>query len=179
MSFTDAVASALRQYATFSGRARRSEYWWFALFHVAAVFAGSMVDAMLGVSPETGLFGTLALLALILPNLAVTARRLHDTGRSGWWMLIAFVPLAGGIAMLVFTLSDSTPGPNQYGPSPKYPQAQPGYYPQAMPGQQPGQQPYGQPYGYGQPQQYGNYPPPPPGATPQQYPDGSFPQQPQ
>ena len=119
MSFIDAVQSALTKYATFSGRARRSEYWWFVLFNVIVSVLAVVVDSALGTEPgRTGVVGLVVALALLLPGLAVTARRLHDTGRSGWWMLIALVPLVGAIVMLVFTVQDSQ-GPNAWGDSPK------------------------------------------------------------
>jgi uncharacterized membrane protein YhaH (DUF805 family) len=119
VSMIEAVQSALSKYATFSGRARRSEYWWFVLFTVIVSALAAVVDSALGTDPgKTGLVGGLAALALLLPTLAVTARRLHDTGRSGWWMLISLVPVGGFIVMLVFTLQDSQ-GPNAWGDSPK------------------------------------------------------------
>jgi uncharacterized membrane protein YhaH (DUF805 family) len=100
MTFTQAVRSALRNYATFSGRARRSEYWWFYLFTVLVGLATSGVDAALNTSfnNEIGVVGTIANLALLLPSLAVTARRLHDTGRTGWWMVLPVAPI---LALLV------------------------------------------------------------------------------
>lgn len=117
MSFPDAVRSALTQYATFSGRARRSEYWFFYLAVTIAMIVASVLDQALGLNYV--LYGVVAL-ALLLPNLATAARRLHDTNRSGWWLLIGLVPLVGAIVLLVFLVQDSTPGVNQYGPSPKY-----------------------------------------------------------
>jgi uncharacterized membrane protein YhaH (DUF805 family) len=121
MSFSDAVTTVLtKKYADFSGRARRSEYWWFAL---ALSLAWLAVIIVLGVIIQSmALYYTVAVLlwaAAIVPSLGVLVRRLHDTGRSGWWFFISFVPLVGGIILLVFTVSDGTPGDNQYGPSPK------------------------------------------------------------
>ncbi len=119
MSMIDAVRSALSKYATFSGRARRSEYWWFVLFNIIVSVVAVVIDSALGTEPgRTGLVGIIAGLALLLPGLAVTARRLHDTGRTGWWMLIALVPFVGAIVMIVFTVQDSK-GPNAWGDSPK------------------------------------------------------------
>jgi|SRR5215213_4986072 len=117
MSFTDAVSTCLRKYATFSGRARRSEYWWFVLAFVLAVAVASVIDQITWGVPA---LSVLVLLALALPSLAANIRRLHDTGRSGAWYLISFIPF-GGLVLLVFECMDSTPGANQYGPSPKYP----------------------------------------------------------
>ncbi|HEX6247948.1 MAG TPA: DUF805 domain-containing protein [Nocardioidaceae bacterium] len=95
MTFADAVASVLRQYATFSGRARRSEFWWFYLFTVLVGWGSGIVDwALAGVTGfDLGVVGLVTSLALFIPSLAVTARRLHDTGRSGWWMLVLVLPL--------------------------------------------------------------------------------------
>lgn len=113
---------ALRKYATFEGRARRKEYWFFILFNVLAVVVLGIIDVVLGTSSKEtglGLLSGLYLLAVLLPALAVTVRRLHDTDRSGWWILIEFIPLIGGLVLLVFTLLDGTPGSNRFGPSPK------------------------------------------------------------
>jgi uncharacterized membrane protein YhaH (DUF805 family) len=100
MTFMQAVRSVLSKYATFSGRARRAEYWWFYLLTILVALATSLVDAALNTAfnNEIGIVGTITSLALLLPSLAVTARRLHDTGRTGWWMLLPVVPL---IATLV------------------------------------------------------------------------------
>lgn len=126
MGFKEAVKSVLSQYATFSGRARRSEYWFFALFTVLAVIASGIVGGIIGNiigGTETALvigmaFYYLAGLALLLPGLAVAVRRLHDTDRSGWWIFIGLVPFGGGIVLLIFMITDSKPD-NQYGPNPK------------------------------------------------------------
>ena len=115
MSFQDAVRICLTQkYIDFSGRARRSEYWWYALFSFAVQAVVSVIDRGLG----SQFLGALVSLALLAPSLAVAVRRLHDTGRSGWWLLLVLLPIIGWIALLVFYLQDSQ-GPNAYGPSPK------------------------------------------------------------
>jgi|SRR5215210_7719983 len=124
MSLSDAVSTCLRKYATFSGRARRSEYWWFALANVLAVIVATVIDQILGNS----IVSLLVTLGLLLPSLAVTVRRLHDTGRSGFWWFIALVPFVGAVVLLVFECLDSTPGDNQYGPSPKYVVGAPSVY---------------------------------------------------
>jgi uncharacterized membrane protein YhaH (DUF805 family) len=124
MSFSDAVSTCLRKYATFSGRARRSEYWWFALANVLVAVVAALVDQILG----TSVVSLLVTLALLLPSLAVAVRRLHDTGRTGWWCFIALVPFVGAVVLLVFECLDSTPGDNQYGPSPKYVAGAPSVY---------------------------------------------------
>lgn len=118
--FLDVVKN---HYADFDGRARRSEYWYFTLFNVLGAIAILLVTMALGaISDILGMVGTLAYLAyalgLLIPGIAVAVRRLHDTGKSGWWMLIAFIPLAG-IVLLVFMCMDSDPGVNAFGPNPK------------------------------------------------------------
>ena len=106
----------LRKYAVFSGRARRKEYWMFALFNCIIAFVIGFIEGF-GGSP--GIVGMLYSLAVLIPSIAVSVRRLHDTDRSGWWCLIALVPLIGTIVLLVFVVQDSKPGENQYGPNPK------------------------------------------------------------
>lgn len=112
MTFGDAVRSVLTQYTGFSGRARRSEYWYFLLFSFLVSTVASMIDAAL----HSVVLGLLVTLGLILPSLAVGVRRLHDIGRSGWWLLIALIPLVGAIVLIVFACTDSQPGPNRFGP---------------------------------------------------------------
>ena len=113
---------ALKKYAVFHGRSRRAEYWYFVLFNliVAIVLAG--IDSLLGTfssAQNIGLLSGIYSLAVLIPTLAVTIRRLHDIDRSGWWILINLVPLIGTIVLLVFALMDGTPGDNRYGPNPK------------------------------------------------------------
>ena len=113
MSFTTAIKTCFQKYVDFSGRARRSEYWYFSLFTtLLSMVAGILFGA-------ESIFVSLASLAVFLPGLAVTCRRLHDIGKSGWWMLIAFVPLVGIILLLVWECKDSAPGTNAYGANPK------------------------------------------------------------
>ncbi len=112
----------LKKYAVFDGRARRKEYWFFVLFNVIISIVLAVVDSAVGLSSDAGNVGVLGgiySLAVLIPSIAVTVRRLHDTERSGWWILIAFVPFVGGIILLVFTVFDGTPGPNKYGADPK------------------------------------------------------------
>ncbi|MGR7023483.1 DUF805 domain-containing protein [Geodermatophilus sp. URMC 62] len=116
MGFSDAVRSVLTQYATFTGRARRAEYWWFALFSVLVV----MVAAIIDVAIDVPLFQLVVSLGLLVPSLAVGVRRLHDTDRSGLWLLIGLVPF-GGIVLLVFYCLEGQRHPNRYGPDPKTP----------------------------------------------------------
>jgi uncharacterized membrane protein YhaH (DUF805 family) len=108
--------ATLKKYADFSGRARRTDYWLFVLFNMVIAVLLSVVDYVIS-SP--GIIGLLFALAILLPSIAVGVRRLHDTDRSGWWLLIAFVPIIGAIVLLVFFVLDSTPGDNKYGANPK------------------------------------------------------------
>ena len=105
-----------KKYATFSGRARRKEYWMFILFNMLIAFGVNVVDAVLGME---GLLAAGYSLAAILPSWAVFTRRMHDIGKSGWWWLIGLIPLVGAIVLLVFVCKDSEPGDNAYGPDPK------------------------------------------------------------
>ena len=106
----------LKNYAVFDGRARRKEYWMFFLFNLIVAFVLGFVEAIVG---GPGVLGLLYSLGVIVPGIAVTVRRLHDTDRSGWWILIGFVPLLGGLVLLVFMILDSADGSNDYGPYPK------------------------------------------------------------
>ena len=124
MTFAEAVETCLvKKFVSFSGRARRSEYWYFTLFSLIVSMAASIIGGMLFVHHEgdVNLLSSLLSLVLFLPGLGVSIRRLHDIGKSAWWYLIIFVPMIGWIILLVFMCKDSFPGPNQYGPSPKYP----------------------------------------------------------
>ena len=123
MSFSQAVSSVLlNKYATFSGRARRSEYWWWYLFVTIVYIVAGILDNAIGLTYSDltlggGWIATIAAIVFLIPNLAVAVRRLHDTGRSGWWLLIGLVPLIGWIVLLYFFILDSE-NDNQYGPSP-------------------------------------------------------------
>jgi uncharacterized membrane protein YhaH (DUF805 family) len=112
---------ALKKYAVFNGRARRKEYWMFFLFNIIIGFFLGLIEGVAGIAPEgdPSVVGALFMLAVLLPTLAVGVRRLHDTDRSGWWMLLALVPIIGAIVLFGFTIQDSQPGENQYGPNPK------------------------------------------------------------
>lgn len=119
MSYYIAV---LKKYATFTGRARRSEYWYFALFNIIFSIVAIVLDNVLGVAFEEIGYGFIYLaylLGVILPSLSVLVRRLHDTGKSGFWFFISFIPLVGGIILLVFLVKDSDAEENAYGPNPK------------------------------------------------------------
>jgi len=121
----DAYRDALRQYATFGGRTSRAAYWWFVLanfiitfaLYIPAIIAGSLG----GSNPATSLFAVpVALygLAVLIPSIALSVRRLHDIGVSGWWYLLIFVPFAGGLALLVMHVMASQPANNRYGSPP-------------------------------------------------------------
>ncbi len=116
MTMTEAVKSVLSQYLGFSGRARRSEYWYFTLFNF-------IVGCILGILTRfIGLFSivsTLYSLAVLLPGIAVCVRRLHDIGKCGWWYFLVFIPIVGSIILIVWFCKDSEDGDNQYGPNPK------------------------------------------------------------
>jgi len=106
----------LKKYAVFTGRARRKEYWMFFLLSLIITFALAFIEGLVG-SP--GVIGVVYSLATLIPGLAVTVRRLHDTDRSGGYFLLAFVPLIGLIVLLVFLAQDGTSGQNRYGANPK------------------------------------------------------------
>ena len=111
----------LKKYAVFGGRARRKEYWLFTLFNMIIAYGLLAIDYLVGTDygSNMGLLYTLYILATLLPSLAVFVRRLHDTGRSGWWFFIGFVPLVGAIILIVFMVLDSQSGSNKYGENPK------------------------------------------------------------
>lgn len=115
----------LRQYADFGGRARRTECWMFALFNVVILTVLVVVDtaARLSIGPHTGLLGSIYLLAVLVPGLAVGARRLHDIGYSGWWQLLGLVPVVGWAVVIRMFCMDGDPEPNRWGPNPKAIQA--------------------------------------------------------
>ena len=112
----------LRKYGVFGGRARRKEYWYFILFNIIIGIVLAVIDIATGsFSGEDGigLLSGIYFLAVLIPSVAVTVRRLHDTDHSGWWFLISLIPIIGAIVLFVFTVQDSNAGENKYGPSPK------------------------------------------------------------
>ena len=127
MKFSEALKSFWSNYATFRGRSRRSEYWYIQLFLVVTNLAAAAIDLVLMdgdvdrfiANGGGGIVGLVWILATIVPALAVLVRRLHDTGKSGWWALMILIPFAGAIVLLVFTVMDSDAQENSYGPSPK------------------------------------------------------------
>jgi uncharacterized membrane protein YhaH (DUF805 family) len=116
MGFSQAVRVCLTHYATFEGRARRPEYWYFTLFCALAGIVTSLADAVLFPGFEYGFLGFIYGLALFLPSIAVGVRRLHDIGRSGWWMLLALLPVLGMIILLIWSCRRSD-ADNRFGPS--------------------------------------------------------------
>lgn len=120
MEMREAVSTCLNKYATISGRARRSEFWWWVLAIWLVGIGVGILEALLGLSgpdgggPLSGLYA----LALILPNICVAGRRLHDTDRSAWWLLLVLVPLIGFIVLIVFYAQRGTTGENRFGPDP-------------------------------------------------------------
>ena len=116
------------RYAKFDGRATRSEYWYFILFYFIISFIVILLDIlvvnpMLGATPKQaqqgGLLQIILALALLIPSIAVGVRRLHDIGKSGWWILVGLVPIIGALLLIYFYVLDSQVGENQYGPNPK------------------------------------------------------------
>ena len=113
MNFVEAITSGFNKYVTFTGRAARSEFWFWTLFSVIANIVAGILDAIVGL----GIIGTIVSLALLLPSIAVGARRLHDLDRTGWWLLIAFTGV-GIILLIVWDCTKGTSGPNRFGPDP-------------------------------------------------------------
>ena len=121
----------LRNYANFSGRARRHEYWMFTLFHIIFLIVAAIFDNILGTTFDAdgiripyGYLYVLYSLVVILPGLGVSVRRLHDVNKSGWFLLISLIPIIGGIWLLVLMCTEGTRGENQYGEDPKAPEVE-------------------------------------------------------
>lgn len=117
MTFRDAVETCFRKYTTFSGRAGRPELWWFALFMFIGSFLLGLLDSAL-LPQDTRVFAPLFSLVTLLPALSVGARRLHDTGRSAWWLLLVLIPLLGFLLLLFFYILPGEDGANKHGPPP-------------------------------------------------------------
>jgi uncharacterized membrane protein YhaH (DUF805 family) len=124
MTFGEANATFFRKYVDFSGRARRSEYWWVVLFLLVVSVPVAVVDTVLFVDIvlEMGIGPSSLLLAVgvLLPGISLAVRRFHDVGLSGWFVLLTLIPIAGGVFALIVALLDSQPGINRFGPSSKY-----------------------------------------------------------
>ncbi len=111
----------LKKYAVFNGRARRKEYWMFYLFNLVIAIALGFIEGIADIAPASNqsVLASFYSLAVLIPSIAVSVRRLHDTDRTGWWLLIGIIPLIGTIVLLVFMVKDSSTGQNQYGANPK------------------------------------------------------------
>ena len=123
--FRRVVKTCFQKYVTFKGRARRSEYWWFWLLNLIVSIVTLVLDYkldMINIEFGIGALSGLYTLIVFLPSLAVSVRRLHDTGHSGWYYLLTFIPILGALFLLYFFVSDSAPEENRYGKSPKYAQ---------------------------------------------------------
>ena len=120
MTPIDWAMRPLQKYADFSGRAPRAEYWWFYLFYFVVLMFAMIVDSLIGshLALNYGFASVLVGLGFFIPTLAAGIRRLHDTDHSGWWLLIALVPLIGAIVLIVFFVSGGTAGPNRFGDDP-------------------------------------------------------------
>jgi uncharacterized membrane protein YhaH (DUF805 family) len=105
----------LKKYAVFSGRARRREFWFFVLFNFIISIILSIIDYFINYQILTTLYS----LGVLIPSIAVTIRRLHDTDRRGWWIFISLIPIIGAIVLLIFMVLDSQKGENRFGPNPK------------------------------------------------------------
>lgn len=118
MNFFEAIGSAFLRYFDFQGRSRRSEYWWFVLFNLLLGIATSLFDiGVLNADPQGILpVNTAATLITFIPGLAVSVRRLHDIGRSGWWIFLVFT-VVGIIPLIYWACQPGTPGPNEHGPA--------------------------------------------------------------
>jgi uncharacterized membrane protein YhaH (DUF805 family) len=117
MNFYAAIKSAFSQYATFSGRASRSEFWFFYLFLVIASFVAASIDTLV-LNNQNSYLTLILFLATLIPLIAITTRRLHDTDRSGWWQLLSLIPLVGAIILIIWLCTASTPGSNRFGSNP-------------------------------------------------------------
>jgi uncharacterized membrane protein YhaH (DUF805 family) len=115
MTFPQAIQSGFSGYVEFSGRAAITEFWYWVLFTIIGTVVAKILDAALFASLPLSPLSDIFALATLLPSLAVSIRRLHDTNRSGWWSLLSFVPLVGAIMLIVWWIEQGTPGPNQYG----------------------------------------------------------------
>jgi uncharacterized membrane protein YhaH (DUF805 family) len=123
VGFGEAISRGFRNYATFSGRATRAENWWWVLFTTLAgimLFVVDTVTGTIGMFGDSGVLGQLFELAVLVPSLALGARRLHDINRTGWWLLLLFVIVIGWIVLIVWAIKQGDKGPNKYGPDPRH-----------------------------------------------------------
>lgn len=128
MTFSQSIKSVFSKYADFSGRATRSEYWYFYLFNflVVMVYYIALFAMLVSGSRDSSAAGYLSVMFIIyalvmtIPSLAVTVRRLHDTGHSGWWIFLNLIPVIGSIVLFIWFITDSDPDTNEYGDNPKH-----------------------------------------------------------
>lgn len=119
MDFMEAIKSGFQNYVNFQGRAQRSAFWYWALFaFIVGTIAGVIDSAIVGPQTAMGPLSAIASLGLLLPGIAVNIRRLHDLDRSGWWLLLLFIPIIGAIWLIVWYCTPGTPGSNRFGPNP-------------------------------------------------------------
>ena len=118
MTFTESVKTCFSKAFDLSGRASRSEYWWFALFGVLGSFVFGFIDGLVFGSSNIQVLSTLFSLAILLPSIMVSIRRLHDRDMVGWWMFLLLIPLVGALVLIVIFLFKGTDGPNRFGPDP-------------------------------------------------------------
>lgn len=118
MGFGEAIQSGFRNYANFRGRAARSEYWYWVLFAVLLALVARFIDYAIGFHTGAGIFSAIGGLAVLLPDIAVGARRLHDRDKSGWFLLLGLIPLIGSIILLVWFCRRGTVGANRFGEDP-------------------------------------------------------------
>jgi uncharacterized membrane protein YhaH (DUF805 family) len=117
VNFAESIQSGFRNYVGFSGRASRSEFWFWVLFIILVTLGTQLIEWMMFEEP-TGILSIIVSIALFLPNIAMVVRRLHDRDKSGWWILLNFVPLVGIIILLIWYCTRGTVGPNRFGPDP-------------------------------------------------------------
>jgi uncharacterized membrane protein YhaH (DUF805 family) len=129
MNMMEAVRTVFSKYATFTGRARRAEFWWFVLFYIIVNFILGLIDSVLfgtttttetsfSAETDTPILSGIFWLATIIPYIAVGVRRLHDTNRTGWWLLLGFIPLIGAIILIVWFATGGDRGRNRFGDDP-------------------------------------------------------------
>lgn len=118
MGFVEAIASAFKGYVNFRDRSCRSEYWWYMLFIFLANIVIAGIELVMGLDADIGVLGIVFSLAVFLPSIAIGVRRLHDIDKSGWWLLLGFIPLIGVVILFIWACKRGTPGVNRFGPDP-------------------------------------------------------------
>ena len=118
MTFTEAIRSGFANYVNFGGRALRSEFWWWQLFTLLVAFGAGMIDGAFNLNAD--IIADLWALAILLPTLAVSVRRLHDSDMSGWWLFVMMIPFVGFVLLIVWWIQEGTLGYNRFGPDPRH-----------------------------------------------------------